>query len=364
MLRKRFVAVCVLTGLCGLGCGGATPAPDDPSGLGGSPRGPITLMPSDTMAVVRIDARALRSSPYYGTVSGWLDQIMAASNEQSTQDERNFSMFRHALERTDVAWVGVVPGADPAGDPDLLLVAHGSYEPGMLESLLRSEDRSEIRVEDRNGRRVFVSSDASAVEADSRTWLLATGRRLSDMLARLEGQGGSTPLSSEVFTSMADRIGFERSAVSIVVEMTPALREELSRDMSDPTEVAVVQAMISFGAGLDIADGIALRAIAHNENAIVANAFVQEASRSIRELADNMLVQALGLGPALAQADVRVEGTDALLAVQVDDPSTRTALARASGLVALALAAAASMGEEATAVEDPGTDAGEPDEAP
>jgi len=364
----RLRSLCAVLVLCPiLGCGGATPRAEGPDELVSTerPSDPVEMLPSDTFAVLRVDVAQIRRSPYYGTISEWLAQVGEMANQDADSDNDDFERLVQILDRTDVAFVGTVPGPSEDADPDILVVMRGTYREGELERFVRGQEtfqghRQTVRTEVRGERQVLVGEETSATAIDDHTWLIATGRRLDEMIARAEGRGGATPRSSDTFRAMAERVGFDRSALALVAEATPWLKRALAEDAS-ATEAAFVNALVSFGARLTLSDGLDGLAIAETTSELVATAIVEEAESGLRDLSGQMMVAAVGLGAILENTRVRVEGPSAVLKLRADDATTRAFLARIGGFLTLALQAAAAMGGEGGYGGDaPPTDAAPP----
>jgi len=333
--------------LLAAGCGGADPVPARHGAEAvqeTGPPDPLVLLPSDTVGVLRIDMRRLRQSPYYPTVQGWVEQMEEVAAEQGRAGAGDAG---DVLERTDLILVAATSAGPDGADPDVMVVARGSYREGELAAWARegrAPDEPPLREEEWSGHAILTNDEASMAALGTHTWLVATGDRIVEMLSRADGGGGATPRSSDVFRAMAERIGFEQHDVTIVAEMTPHLREQLAEEARAATEQAFIESLVSFGLRLDVQDGIDGEAIAETTNPVVAAALVDEARRQLDRARGEMMVRVIGLGPVLDGTSVRVEGPTAYGTLRTDDAATRTLLARVESLVMLAIQALAAQG--------------------
>lgn len=331
-MNRIAVVVSLLLFACG---GAATPAPVVPVPEPEPPFDPVALFPSDTAAVVRVDVERARRSPYYDTILGWAEQLGAAGEEQAAL----ISVLTSLIDRIDRVHIAMIEPAAGEDEPTMLAVVEGQLDEGDLESTLRQMQEpanfAEWTTVQKHGRTVFENEDVSAVDAGDGIWLFAVGDGIDLMLSRLEGRGGSTPRSSDRFTAMAERVGFEEHTVAAVMEMTPRLRDAMRGEVPDD----ILSSLVAASVRLDVDDGIDAEAVAICNDANAAGNLTEIVESTASEMAGNLFVTMLGARPVLEAIETRVEDTSAIVSLNVDDATTRRVLARVSGLIMMAIAA-------------------------
>lgn len=315
-------------------CGGAQTT--GTSGAGGTPTVPqdlLALVPADPAVLVRVDVAAVRGSPYWATVSGWIG-VLAGQMDGPADD------LTRLLERTDELVWGVW---DSEGGDDVLILARGSFQAGELERVFReaaAESGETVREKRVDGFGLLATRRVVGGHLDARTWITAPLARARAAIAA--GTAGAPGLrSGETYRAIASDVGFEGGAVAVIGEVTPMVRAEAAQTAEHGgDEGRIAQLVLGFrrgGARLDVRDGLALTAIgdaASAEAARDAAGFVRTQAQAFGSSIPAMM---LGVAPVLSRVDVQVHGTRATGSVRASDAEVRTILARLDGFVRVAL---------------------------
>ncbi len=317
------------------GTGDADEAPAVPADL-------LALVPANPAVLVRVDVAALRASPYWSTMSGWVG-ILAGQMQGPADD------LTRLLERTDELVWGVWDSDD--GD-DVLILARGSFQPGELEQVFReaaTESGETVRDKRVDGFGLLATRRVVGGHLDARTWITAPLARVRASIAA--GTGRAPGLrSGAAYRAVATEVGFDGGAVAFIGEVTPMVRREAAQTAEHGgDEGRIAQLVLGFrqgGARLDVRDGLAVTAVGDATSAQAAASAAGFVRSQAQEFGSSIPAMMLGVAPVLSRVDVQVHGTRATGSVRASDAEVRTILARLDGFVRVALEASASGGGE------------------
>lgn len=352
-------------------CGSSAPAPSDPSAVAAGqgaalpPPQPVELLPADVFLVLRADMSKLRQSPYWPTIEGWIAQMQQAA-DRAGESSGAMESLAAVLDRTDEILVALAPSERPGGEPHTLVIASGAYQPGELQDYLAEQARRRghtepPRIEAREGRDVIVAGDAAGVDVDGNMWIAGSPGRVDEMLSRLERRAGASPMASDRFRAMAERVSFDDASLAVVAEGTPEVREMLRRRVPG-TAQPLVGSLLSFGMRLEIDSGIDLSAIVVTDDPAVAEGLAVYVQRMIGRVDGNMFVRMLGAQGIIDATTVSAQGPEARLVVAADHETTANALDRLGNFIGMALSAMVTGQGEMPSM--PGMDGAEGGDAP
>lgn len=333
---------CVLAPLAA--CGGSAPEAVEPAGTAAvvaveasAPPAPLSLLPADTFAVLRLDLERLRQSPYWPTIDGWLDDAEASAAEAG-QPMDTLRALRDTLNRATVLVVGFIPPAEPSAQPEPVVVARGRFDGDALAAFVRDprDPQTPVRTEQRRGFEVFVGPRTSGAQIGEHTWLIGSAPHLDAMLGRVQADGG--PLASDRLRAMAERVELSTATGAFAMEVLPEIRGQMRRRMMGPA--AGAEEAAALGARIELSSGIDLLVLAEMQGEAAAAQLAQRAEGFLDGMASSMVVRAMGVSPVFQGTSVTTAGATAQLTTRLDDATTRDLLDRLGSFVRLALQAA------------------------
>lgn len=338
--RARSILLALLTLASLASCGGAqtTGTADGSDVTPPVPEDLLALVPANPAVVVRVDVAAVRGSPYWSTISGWVG-ILAGQMDGPADD------LTRLLERTDELVWGIW---DSEGGDDVLILARGSFQPGELEQVFRqaATEAGETVLEKRvEGFGLLATRRVVGGHLDARTWI--TGP-LARARAAIAASAGREPglRSGAAYRAIAGDVGFEGGAVAVVGELTPMMRAEAAQTAEHGgDEGRIAQLVLGFrqgGARVDVRDGLVVTALGDASSAQAASAAAEFVRSQAQAFGSSIPAMMLGVAPVLSRVDVQVRGTRATGSVRASDAEVRSILARLDGFVRVALEASGS----------------------
>lgn len=193
---------------------------------------PLALVPEDSFAVLRVDARQLRQSPYAPTVRVWYDWLRGLGSELDDEEQAAIEVFDALYERTDLIVAGIAAPADPSSsdDPELVVVFRGSHADADVEHWLQrlAVGSRRVEVERRGDRKLIRLGEVTAVRVDAATWAFVLGPHLDSLLSRIETpRAGHLP---GVLGQLEDQLGSEDAALAVHLELIPPMLEQADED--------------------------------------------------------------------------------------------------------------------------------------
>lgn len=339
--RRLSVALVVAFALTTAACGGGGTGQDTVVAPP-APRAPLTaaeLLPASTFLVARVDLAALRTSPNWDIIDGWV--LTAEENLAGDFPSLGGGELRSWLGLTDQIWVAFVPSTN-AERPGIVTVVDGRFEAAAIEAKLAGlgGDRPILApVPDQSGRfggswwfqEVGVIEDGLVVAT--------SGDLLDTVVARHESREGESPLVSATLRDMARRVDFANNGIAAIAHFTPEAKALLGANLETDRRRAV-DAATSGGLGLSLAGGIDAIVLLDTLSPEVAAALVSEVEQRRDSVRRNPIVAMMGLSPLLAGIDASATDGNAQVTVHTGAEDTRTVLGRLSSLIGLGIASA------------------------
>ena len=304
---------------------------------------PLALLPQATVAVSRVDVVALRASPYYPTLRGWLEEGAPFEGEL----EPAILALVGALERVEIGSVVSDSGRSFELGAAVLV---GELGPDQLFGVLRqtaARDGQEARDGELAGYPALFAGPWVAVTVSPSLAVLGPARYVTEeLLARPERP---PVLDDPGYARLTESCG-RGAALCFGARLDPGTRGALhSLEVLPRRAVDAAQAA---GGRVSLADGIdaAARVELNDAEAAAEAAAVLEQQRA--SFAGSLAVRAAGAGPVLEGASVQADGTHLDVRVRASHDDVERLLGRVGVLVGLFLRAIAS---EHTAAQELGS---------
>ena len=262
---------------------------------------PMDYLPAETYALLTVDVGRLRSSPYYPAVV----EALKSTDEMPPEEEE---VLHQLLERTEKAWLAVVPhGTRQGGDVGCILF-EGQYDRGQIESalqaLLTPSEREQLHEVDVAGHRGLESGSGMVVELDDQHWLMGPPQRVRALVQ--SPPGGITAMADPAWEEAEGWLRRPQAGIGLVALGTPQLQHDLTQTapMSEATAAHVRAAALSF----DAADGMDAEGMILMDDPAVAEQVVAWLQAQLEQFAGSVAAGMLGLGPILETVEIRTEG--------------------------------------------------------
>ena len=305
--------------------GEAAPAP---------PPDPLALVPTDAFSVMRVDLATLRRSPYWPTITAWLDDAERAAADAG-QPMATLRTMRQALDRMEVVVIATTPPSTPGAEPDPIVIARGSFVEDELRQLVVGSGASAPR--ESQGQTVHVGPEFAGAQIGDHTWLVAPEPELEALLARYRSGGG--PIASDALRGMAERVDLAGAPAAFAMEVLPDQREIMARRLRIPGTDGIENAS-TLGARLDISSGLGLIALADMPSAAAAEQLAGQVRGTLDGYSSNVMVRMMGVGPVFDATTVTAGGNEVRLATELSADDTAALLDRLGTFIRLALQSA------------------------
>lgn len=316
-----------------LGCGGSstdparsTDAPGDVA-VGGespvpeAPLDPLTLLPSDAVAVVDVDVASLRDSPHAERLLAWMADML--------DDPSTARLVRDLLERTHHLVIGLTPPGGSGAELQGVLVARGDLDSEALPELV--PDGATVELDAETGRAVHLHENVAATALDDGTWLFASGDRIGPALERAHQRpvdGG--PLADPDLAAMAERVGLGGPGITVVAHASAGIRDRMGDDRYFARSTA--EALRVLGVAIRMEGGVDVELVAETRDADSARALAARALELTRWAGSHAVVGLMGLRPLFDGARIRSDDTRAILMLHLEDAFVAELLSRAEML--------------------------------
>ncbi len=319
---------------------------------------PIDYLPADSFIVAQLNLNRLRSSPYIDFVNRWLELLRSSSAQSGTDARSTYEKLLSIYRGADSVFVGVAAFEQGAGSrisqgegghapPRMVLVLHGSFAEGELESFLRDppgHGHENNRVETRDGHLIVQAGRRDNVRvllADANTVVLAVDVGIEGALAVANGAEPQLRPDSPM-RALARQSGLGRHVLDVSVLATPearrALTERAAGNENDALIAAFAETLQNVTGSVALADGIQIGARIQTSNRLSAIAITQQINSKIEQAANQPGLALMGLAEPVRAARARVDGTASVVELSLDDGRTRALLERLNSLLTLLLA--------------------------
>ncbi len=285
---------------------------------------PTAYLPADTYLLVEVDVARLRTSPYYPMVV----EALKATDEIDAQRE---DLLHTLAERTSRIWFAGVPTAPGRGGDLGCIIVQGDYDPGQPEAALRQmvpnpEDLQQTEVA---GHMALESRGGMMAQLTERAWIIGPPDRVKPLL--LDPPGNFAAASDPAWAQARQWLPAD-AGITLVALGTDALRYDMAHE--SPMDDATAAHLRAAGVAFDAADGLDVAGMVLMDDGAVAESVVQWVDATLAQLAQNMIVSMLSLGPILESVDARAEGTVAGARLHVADGEVRRLLGMLPNMLA------------------------------
>ena len=337
-------------------CGGSPPPTTEAQVVAAAPAAPLTVaIQPDAIAVIRVDVKAVRTSPYYGTLLELIgDGAIAMGDAEKLADivGRTDELVVVLVPAAAAGSSAIAPGEPAPSDPPgrrgvtVMTVMRGTFHDGELATL---HDRAVARGDAVAGaaasyhdQPIYGALRGNWASVDNRLWLSCSGdiRPLVDRALDLtvEADTQAADRWPPVLGTMAQRIALEDQPMAAVARVDAAY---LPREAISPNGVFDLGSMVRnvsvAGAAIAFDQGIVLSAFGETGDGAAATELAATISRQLQTLSGQMILRMLGLSRILEGARVTTVDSTVTLRATATEDETQLLLGRLGGILALAL---------------------------
>lgn len=267
------------------------------------------LVDPQANGAVHLDLATIASSPYYATVTDWIDLAM----EDTDEGPRAF--IRTVLRGREAVMFISMDGETPR--TALLLRGHYTMQDAM--TLYRTDLPGSER--QHGPYTVHDQGEHGAVVLFGAHTLVLGDRQLVDRIIdrQIGGGGGGYP-SNSAFTTLASRVGFLENPVGFVVVPTDAMRAGAGED--DPFLATLSQAQ-ALAVSVDVRQGLRAKGVIDLDSALMAMGLVTLGRGRLSAMASETDVEETGLGPLLNRIELDREGSSVVVNLAAPEAEAR-----------------------------------------
>jgi len=374
MRHQAWVSAAFALGLLACGAGRPTAATTPPPATEPEPPSiqALDFAPEDTFLLLQLDVARLRASPYSAYANEWTGIAAGATSEGVTNDaglwgrtDRLFFVMgeprpsghpimsaaeiAHTLEQRlrdadsaapntsgDEDASGAAPEAAAPDRVPVMILAEGQYRTADEESLmrplaaLRSWQAQTLPPGSPHVWRADDPFDGYGLGIEHQIIALGIHSDLDAVLAVASGRAPGTTLPAALRRAV-DQIGLSPQALQLVAVGGPGLTNLLSHFLAPN----VAEGISSVTLQIDAADGLNVSARFVADGTQNAGAVVAALDGVIEALSHQPALAMMGLMDVVTAMHTRVEDTEAVLELQLDDTQTRTLLDRVTAVMRL-----------------------------
>lgn len=277
----------------------------------------FTLLPPDTVGVLRVDVAHASITPFRSSALSIVSQL----SPHPADREVNFSRVAESIDSAVV----VLPWAEDRQEPraDVMLLLFGRLRREQLEVAFATPSWTE---EERQGRRLLVTGELAAGDLGEGDWVIGRPERVVQLLERREQPGGRSTPSQTALAAMAEQIHFTDAPGALLLAATPALRQSFTAATpaeARPAETWLFDAFDRAAIWVELDQEVSLRSIWQTASPPAAIAFAEQ----LQEWLDGVGSLLLPVG-ASARVSVDVQDSAVRAVARLDDSVARHALSQ------------------------------------
>jgi hypothetical protein len=323
----RWWLAVVLT-VVGVACGGTQrPEVQEAPKVPVPPTEPLAWMPEDAALVGRAVLAPLRGTPLWDL---WTKAVQV-------QPEITGWIDMDRVDEVTLSGAGI-----ESAQPSFVAVVKGRFGEGYLEQVAQAK---QLSGEARGLLRVYVTPEAGFAQLNPELLLVASPDRLSWLVARAEAGPGEPIRDSLLFRSLAERLAFEQSSLSLLVDDPEGKgRERVARDARS-YGLRIPDDLLRAGVSAAVGPQVTLAAVAEAAAEEGARSVRDTVERSLSGLASNMLVAMFGLRPLVTAFHAEAQGAHVVVRGSVSQEDLFSALGKLQFILDMAATQRASAQE-------------------